>query len=269
MANSRNAHVWTDRETVFMLLQLKELNILKFMDGRKTKNGEPFKKVAQRLKEAGFIRSPEQIRVRWKQLKQTYYRAKMMNGSSDTDPVMCSHAEILEELLGHRPLSTAGQNGVDIGFKSDNTSSESVQDRVQPARGSEDPAIVESDSFSENTPPERTGTPLPSTSTSFPLPEVRGPAAGKRQRETAQMESFFERMLQMQNSWIAAQCQQSQEREERLVSSIMESNNKIVSTLMEGIRSLQPSLAATSQPRPPSCAGNEYGDGCHQVCHYL
>ena len=35
---SAATHFWTDEETWFMLTQVQELNILKFMDGRKTRN---------------------------------------------------------------------------------------------------------------------------------------------------------------------------------------------------------------------------------------
>ena len=35
---SAATHFWTDEETRFMLTQVQELNILKFMDGRKTRN---------------------------------------------------------------------------------------------------------------------------------------------------------------------------------------------------------------------------------------
>ena len=34
-------------ETRFMLTQVQELNILKFMDGRKTRNADLFKKIAK------------------------------------------------------------------------------------------------------------------------------------------------------------------------------------------------------------------------------
>ena len=44
---SAATHVWTDEETRFMLTQVQELNILKFMDGRKTRNADLFKKIAK------------------------------------------------------------------------------------------------------------------------------------------------------------------------------------------------------------------------------
>lgn len=109
-------HFWTDEETDFMLNQLKELNILKYMDGRKTRNADLFKKVAEQMDEGGFKRTPEQIRVRWKHVKQAYYNARKQNSTSGHSAVSCPHSDILEELLGRRPLSQAVEHGVDIGF---------------------------------------------------------------------------------------------------------------------------------------------------------
>ncbi|XP_051502088.1 ankyrin repeat domain-containing protein 23-like isoform X1 [Myxocyprinus asiaticus] len=248
MANAKSLYFWSDEETAFMLLQLKELGILKYIDGRKTRNGELFRNVAKKLEKAGFIRSPEQIRVRWKHLKQSYYRAKKMNGASGYNPVITPHAEILTELLGHRALAIAAVNVVD------NSSllcsaSESIQECTKLDGSSEEPASVEvkCDTVSEDSSPEKAST---------PPPRVNRPAEWRRRkRQTADMERFFERMLQMQNSWVSEQFQQSQEREERLVTTILESSNKIVSTIMEAIHSLQPSPAATPQPCPPSNVG--------------
>ncbi|XP_029352781.1 uncharacterized protein LOC115038088 [Echeneis naucrates] len=115
--SAAKTHFWSDTETEFMLGQLKELNILKYMDGRKTRNGNLFKKVAERMDGEGFERTPEQVRVRWKHLKQAYYNAKKPNRASGPGPDSGPHADILEELLGCRPSSQTGeQHGVDIGF---------------------------------------------------------------------------------------------------------------------------------------------------------
>lgn len=51
---AKSLHFWTDAETEYMLGQLKELNILKYMDGWKTRNGVLFRKVADQLEGAGF-----------------------------------------------------------------------------------------------------------------------------------------------------------------------------------------------------------------------
>lgn len=108
----RYAHFWKEDETALMLAQLKELNILKYMDGRKTRNGDLFKKVAQQLRDAGFARSADQVRIRWKHLKSGFYQSRKNKGTSGRNTVA------LEELLGPRPSSQVNHDGEDTGFDS-------------------------------------------------------------------------------------------------------------------------------------------------------
>lgn len=105
MEKSKSFHFWTTEETEFMLSQLKDLNILKYIDGRKTRNGKLFKQVAELMDDAGFKRTSEQVRVRWKHLKQTYYNA------SKNNQVNGPYCEIMKELLGRRALSEAVDHG--------------------------------------------------------------------------------------------------------------------------------------------------------------
>ncbi|CAL8373208.1 unnamed protein product [Arctogadus glacialis] len=69
-SSSSKTHFWSEKETRFMLNQLKDMHILQFMDGRKTRNGDLFKKIAKKMEEAGFRRNPEQIRIRWKNISR-------------------------------------------------------------------------------------------------------------------------------------------------------------------------------------------------------
>uniref|UniRef100_H2S9Z7 N-terminal EF-hand calcium binding protein 2 n=1 Tax=Takifugu rubripes TaxID=31033 RepID=H2S9Z7_TAKRU len=108
----RYAHFWKEDETALMLAQLKELNILKYMDGRKTRNGDLFKKVAQQLRDAGFARTADQVRIRWKHLKRGFYQSRKNKGTSGRNTVA------LEELLGPRPSSQVNHDGEDTGFDS-------------------------------------------------------------------------------------------------------------------------------------------------------
>ncbi|TNN79268.1 Zinc finger protein with KRAB and SCAN domains 2 [Liparis tanakae] len=110
-------HFWTEEQTTFMLNVLKELNILKFLDGRKTRNGELFKKVSLKMVEAGFHRTPEQIRIRWKNVKKAFFQAKRDNGASGRGRTTCPFYELLDDLLGSRPLSRVEHNGVDSGVQ--------------------------------------------------------------------------------------------------------------------------------------------------------
>lgn len=62
-------------------------------------------------------------------------------------------------------------------------------------------------------------------------------SAGRRSWHAADVEVFLRRMQQMQNTWMQ-QILQRQKREERLVSSILESNASVLSALMDGVHSL-------------------------------
>ena len=37
---NKTPHFWSDRETIFMLDQMREMNILRYLDGRKNRNGD-------------------------------------------------------------------------------------------------------------------------------------------------------------------------------------------------------------------------------------
>ncbi|XP_024132497.1 uncharacterized protein LOC112149189 [Oryzias melastigma] len=197
---AKSLHFWTDEETEYMLGQLKEMNILKYMDGRKTRNGVLFRKVADQLEDAGFKRTPEQIRVRWKHLKQAYYSAKKKGDTDDNGPANCPYFNTMEDLLGSRPRPEPAEDGVDIGF----------------------------------TPP-----------VSAAAPKIT--LSGRRRRQGSDLEQLFQRMQQMQNTWMEY-IQQSQEREERLVNSILQSNASVVSALVETIHSLRPSPDTSQMP---------------------
>ncbi|TNN37406.1 Transcription factor 7-like 1 [Liparis tanakae] len=118
LENTRaTTHFWTEEQTEFMLNVLKELNILKFMDGRKTRNGDLFKKVALKMLAAGFPRTPEQIRIRWKNLKKAFFQAKREPGASGRGRSTCPSFDVLDDLLGGGPLSLVEHNGVDSGVQ--------------------------------------------------------------------------------------------------------------------------------------------------------
>ena len=124
---NKTPHFWSDRETIFMLDQMREMNILRYLDGRKNRNGDIFQKVSTKMREAGFVRTVEQIRCRWKSLKQPYFKAKKQNNTSGSDPATCPYFEILDEMLGHRPMATSDANGVDVGFNEAGSSTSEEQ----------------------------------------------------------------------------------------------------------------------------------------------
>lgn len=116
MAAAGKSHFWYEEETRFMLAEMASLNVLHLLDGRKYRNSETMKKISGRMAEEGYLRSVEQVRCRWKCLRRTYYETKRQNNTSGSDRTTCPSFMELDSLLGSRPLSTAEESGVDVGF---------------------------------------------------------------------------------------------------------------------------------------------------------
>ncbi|XP_072314095.1 uncharacterized protein [Eucyclogobius newberryi] len=328
MAESlRNGHFWKEDETVLMLTLLKELNILKYMDGRKTRNGDLFKKVAEQLRDGGFTRTTEQIRIRWKHLKKTYFLAQKNKTTSGRGRVVCPFGDALEELLGPRPLSQVDHHhGVDFGLQSaldtsvqdtsvqdtsvqdtsvqdtsvqdtsvqdtsvqdtsvqdtsvqdtsvqdtsvqdtsvqdtsvqdtsvQDTSVQdtSVQDTSVQDTSVQDSSVLEDkiavDGSTGST--EEADTDTPSRPQTPHLPGTSQRPQGRR-RNVAHIDLMLERMDRLEAAWML-QSQQSQEREERMINSILDSNERMLSAVMDGIRSFQ-------QPMPMAPASRQKSD---------
>ncbi|XP_053486810.1 uncharacterized protein LOC128611379 [Ictalurus furcatus] len=155
-------HFWSDSETTFMLDEMKDLNILQLLDGRKYRNGDIFKKLSDKMALAGYSRSAEQIRSRWKVLRQAYFRAKR-HSSSGVSPVDCPYFEPLEDLLGPIHCSTTEGSGVDVGLQEltpsqtaeDVASSLSSPECVEDADTREIQVEVESAHFIQSAPQPR------------------------------------------------------------------------------------------------------------------
>lgn len=67
---------WEVEETVLLLEILKELDIKNCLDGRKVRNTKLFRIAHRRLTAAGYHRSVDQLKFRWKSLKSAYYKFK-------------------------------------------------------------------------------------------------------------------------------------------------------------------------------------------------
>ncbi|XP_062251082.1 pyrroline-5-carboxylate reductase 3 isoform X1 [Platichthys flesus] len=67
---------WDVRETELFLETLKELDMKKCLDGRKVRNNKLFKVAHRRMTAAGYHRSVDQLKFRWKLLKSAYYKCK-------------------------------------------------------------------------------------------------------------------------------------------------------------------------------------------------
>ncbi|XP_072253722.1 myb/SANT-like DNA-binding domain-containing protein 7 [Leuresthes tenuis] len=233
MENARSsAHFWTYEQTQFMLNQLKDLNILKFMDGRKTRNEYLFIKVAQKMEEAGFPRTPKQVRIRWKNVKKAYMCAKRDIGASGRRRrTLCPFFDLLDELLGSRPQSQAGHHGIDSGIA---------------RHAAETTVKLEETTFFEVPPgsysPTRStpaSSPRPTSST--PLPAVTSDRPGRRVQHSRRRQRDIDVLVQgiwdMNRRW-EGHMKRSEAREDRLIATILQSNASMVATLKEGMRNL-------------------------------
>ncbi|XP_057705514.1 uncharacterized protein LOC130923669 [Corythoichthys intestinalis] len=117
MASKHSAPNWSPAESLYLIQTLKEFNIIARLDGRKTRNRELFKKVHEKLQEAGIDRSVDQKRNRWKTLKTGYHKAKEKNNRSGYDPTNFPYFETMDEVMGGRPLANIDVHGVDVGFE--------------------------------------------------------------------------------------------------------------------------------------------------------
>lgn len=72
---------WDVKETELLLEILKELDMKKCLDGRKVRNNKLFKVAHRRMTAAGYHRSVDQLKFRWKFLKSAYYKCKRDPGS--------------------------------------------------------------------------------------------------------------------------------------------------------------------------------------------
>ncbi|KAM9849203.1 pyrroline-5-carboxylate reductase 3 [Aulostomus maculatus] len=72
---------WDVKETELFLEILKELDMKKCLDGRKVRNNKLFKVAHRRMTAAGYHRSVDQLKFRWKLLKSAYYKCKRDPGS--------------------------------------------------------------------------------------------------------------------------------------------------------------------------------------------
>nr|XP_061788374.1 uncharacterized protein LOC133578184 [Nerophis lumbriciformis] len=218
-------HFWAEEETSLLLQQLKHLNISKFLDGRKTRNGQVFKKVAKEMAGAGFSRTAEQVRVKWKRMKRLYWQTKKDSKRNLHIALLCPHYQLIEDLIG-RPQR--GQDAASV--------SESLpEDQADPNEDSEDhPDEDKALTIMEEE--QTAGSSYLTHSPSYVCaPQRRSGRRAEVERFTSDMERIHGVLIE--------QLEQSQESQERLVNTILQSNQLMVSALLDAIHSLK--------PRPP------------------
>ncbi|KAK2890636.1 hypothetical protein QQF64_006532 [Cirrhinus molitorella] len=275
----RSTHFWSEEETDFLLQTLKEMNIDRYRDGRKHRNSLIFRKVCARHKEAGFARSCDQVKHRWKTLKSIYYKAKKQSSSSSN--AAFRHFDTMEEIFGHRPLAViTNQSGADIALKDgsplsdskcftfedgedDNEEEEDDDDdnavddveggiqEIQSVKTENEPLVLTQASQESSTTSTESSTPTQP----FSCTHSTAPGVLKRRRPCcaalhSQYQGFLERLQQSQNAWLERQLEQSHLREERLIARVLAEHTRsmeaLVNQLFAGMRSLLP----PSHPSP-------------------
>ncbi|KAK7138367.1 hypothetical protein R3I94_013855 [Phoxinus phoxinus] len=286
-SNRRSSHFWTEEETDFLLQSLKEMHIDRYRDGRKHRNSLIFRKVCARHKEAGFRRSCDQVKHRWKTLKSIYYKAKKQNTSSSNNAF--KHFDTMEEIFGHRPLAVVtNQTGVGIDLKHGSPLSDSkcftfedgecgdddddegdddngVDDmeggiqEVQSVKTENEPLVLtqasqESSTSTESSTPTQPFTSTDSMTSSQPGSSQQPPAQGMfRRRRTCctalhtQYQDFLERMQQTQNMWLERQWEQNHAREERLIARVLAEHTHSMEALVNQLFAGLRSLLPQSQ----------------------
>ena len=88
---SKAPHFWGEEETHTLINVLKEMNIMAFIDGRKCRDSDTYKRVSRKLSEAGgYTRTADQCKHRWKTIKKAYYEAKKKKLHQRVRPVHLS-----------------------------------------------------------------------------------------------------------------------------------------------------------------------------------
>lgn len=107
---------WDVRETELLLEILKELDIKNCLDGRKVRNNKLFKVAHRRMTAAGYHRSVDQLKFRWKLLKSAYYKRQRepskIQGWWRYEKTMVAIMESRHSLVGDGVIGCGGDDAV-------------------------------------------------------------------------------------------------------------------------------------------------------------
>lgn len=242
--------VWTEAETLYLLKVFKEHNVVELLEGKKYRQNGIFEIVHDKMVEAGFQRSTEQVITKWKSLKVAYYSARKHN--KDDGYLSIPYGQTLHDLLGHRTPSKRRRNSEYASEDQDqsladydpemdftNADMESSPDDVTQSPRSDDFAKPQ---FSRETPSEHV-TPKPRRG----RPVVKGSNTDKlltfiRELKEAQSElqeklmreqrECWEREMEKQRQWEANLLRQQNEQLQALTNSNMVALHGMLNTLL-------------------------------------
>ncbi|CAM4702722.1 unnamed protein product [Lepidochelys kempii] len=72
----------------------------------KRRNAKIFEKISNGLKDRGYNRTPQQCRVKIKELRQAYQKTREANGLSGSEPQTCCFYDELHAILGGAATTT-------------------------------------------------------------------------------------------------------------------------------------------------------------------
>ncbi|XP_053880172.1 myb/SANT-like DNA-binding domain-containing protein 2 isoform X2 [Malaclemys terrapin pileata] len=101
----KRAPAWTEREVRDLLTIWGDESVLAELR-RSKRNGEILEKVSKAMKDRGHNRDAQQCRVKIKELRQAYHKAREANGRSGAEPQTCRFYAELHAMLGGAATTT-------------------------------------------------------------------------------------------------------------------------------------------------------------------
>ncbi|XP_065425720.1 mediator of RNA polymerase II transcription subunit 15-like isoform X4 [Chrysemys picta bellii] len=101
----KRAPAWTEREVRYLLAIWGDEAVLAELRSSK-RNGKVLEKVSKAMKDRGHNRNTQQCRVKIKELRQAYHKAREANGRSGAEPQTCRFYAELHAILGGAATTT-------------------------------------------------------------------------------------------------------------------------------------------------------------------
>ncbi|XP_053900150.1 zinc finger and SCAN domain-containing protein 29-like [Malaclemys terrapin pileata] len=114
--NRKRAPAWTVREVLDLITVWGDESVLSELRSKR-RNAKTFEKISKAMRDRGHNRDSTQCRVKFKELRQAYQKAKESNGRSGTEPQTCCFYAELQAILGEAttttpPLAVDSDDGV-------------------------------------------------------------------------------------------------------------------------------------------------------------
>ncbi|XP_065434800.1 myb/SANT-like DNA-binding domain-containing protein 2 [Chrysemys picta bellii] len=101
----KRAPAWTEREVRDLLAIWGDEAVIAELRSSK-RNGKVLEKISKAMKDRGHNRDTQQCRVKIKELRQAYHKAKEANGRSGAEPQTCRYYAELHAILGGAATTT-------------------------------------------------------------------------------------------------------------------------------------------------------------------